>query len=424
MTVSKPFLNTFKKLLVLSLVLIPATLLCKKFNINSIIIIVAGCLSAIYITLTRERITIKKEFLLLFIIGYFTLLLAFVHKADETANGFAIIQKKLPILVLPFIVFVNKNLLRKHLHAIYKIFIFFTVVACIYCSIKIYGDWLLSEKSFKELFTYYKFTSSYFSEKLDIHPNYLSNFILLCILFINHLFKRVKENWHRLLLVLVWVYLTFIIIQLASRLQILNYAILLIVLFLETLIRNKQKKQYKPILIFLLGSAGVIFLLNSNFVVERFKQGIDMYFDNGKSYPQYHEASRIHTWKHFPKLYLENPVFGAGTGNENERLHKTFINDNYQRGINNKLNYHNQYFQELARSGFIGFIVFCTILTMLIKQSLKQRDFIFILFIAFNLIFFLFESVLERQRGIVFFFFFSSVFYYCNSERASLTKKN
>lgn len=279
----------------------------------------------------------------------------------------------------------------------------------------------MSEKTFKELFTYYRFTSSYYSEKLDIHPSYLSNFILLTVIFINQLLENSAKRTTKTLLIFSWLFLSFAIIQLASRLHILNYLCLL--LFFVLISFNKKTKGKKIFLYFkiLLGIGAIGFLFTSEFVKNRFEQGYDIYFNQGKNYPQYYESSRMHVWKHFPSEFKKAPILGSGTGNENKNLYQNFVKDNYTRGIESQLNYHNQYFQELARSGIVGFLLFGSILFLLFKGSIAQRNQAFILFLLFNSLFFLFESVLERHRGIVFFFFFSSVFYFCQTKQKEIT---
>ena len=419
------YLNWINKSLLLFLLLIPITLLAKKFNFNSIVIITSGCLTAISLIVRKSNIVFKNNTLLWAVSMYFLFLCIFVIKASDFTDGLKLVQKKLPLFILPFIVYLNRKVISKNIVLFYKAFIMAVVVASIYCFIEIIGDWQLSEKTFKELFTYYRFTSSYYSEKLDIHPSYLSNFILLAIIFINQLLEHSKEVTTKLALILAWVFLSFVVIQLASRIYILIYLGLL--LFYVYLSFNKKTKGRKIFQYFkiLLGISAVAFLLTSEFVKNRFEQGYDIYFNQGKNYPQYYESSRMHVWKHFSKEFNKAPILGAGTGNENNNLYQNFIEDNYTTGIDSRLNYHNQYFQELTRSGIVGFMLFVAILFLFFRQGILQKSQAFILFLIFNYLFFFFESALERHRGIVFFFFFASIFYFCQTSKIfKVTTKN
>ena len=403
------------------LLLIPATLLGPKYSFNSLMIIIASCLTVVnFFFVGRPKASFKIDSYFFIILIYFAFLLLFVLKADNYNDGFRVIQKKIPLLILPFLVFYNKDLINKYLKLFYLIFIIAVIGASIYCSIKIIGDWRMSGKNISELITYYKFTSSYFSEKLDIHPSYFSNFILLAILFINQLFKPINRLTYKLGLIIIWIFLSIILIQLGSRLHILNYGFLIIYFVYSEFNKESGLRNYSFYFKIVLGLATMIFLLKSNFIKNRFEQGYDMYFNQGKNYPEYYEGNRMNIWKHVPGLVKNAPILGVGTGNENNRLHQKFIDDSYQLGIDNHLNFHNQYFQELVRSGIIGFVIFATMCYFMFAKAVKKKMFMYIAFLLFNLSFFLVESVLERHRGIVFFFFFTTFFYYCYGDKKHL----
>jgi O-antigen ligase len=416
---SSIYLSWLNKGLLLSLLLIPISLLAKKFNVNSIAIIVSGCLTALSIALgAKIKVDKKRHMLLWAILLYFLVLLFFVLKATELVDGLKIIRKKLPLLILPFVIYLNRNTISYNITLFYKVFITAVVAASVYCFIQIIGDWQISEKTLKELITYYKFTSSYLSDKLDIHPSYLSNFILLAIIFAHQLLENSASRITKILLISSWIYLSFMIIQLASRIQILNYFFLLIFFVFTTFNKKSKGRRIFQIFKILIVLGVVFFLLTSKFVKERFDQGYDMYFNQGQNYPQFYENSRIHIWKHFSSEFKKAPILGSGTGNENSNLYQNFVEDNYERGKKRKLNYHNQYFQELTRSGIVGFLLFLGILVLFFKQGILDKNSAFLLFLVFNCIFLFFESALERHRGIVFFFFFASLFYFCHTKEA------
>jgi len=69
------------------------------------------------------------------------------------------------------------------------------------------------------------------------------------------------------------------------------------------------------------------------------------------------------------------------------------------------LNFHNQYMETFVRFGIAGIVLLLSSLVLLIHHALKQRKQLLLLFIFFIMTFFLTESVLETQRGIVLFLF-------------------
>lgn len=81
--------------------------------------------------------------------------------------------------------------------------------------------------------------------------------------------------------------------------------------------------------------------------------------------------------------------------------------------IEKSLNAHNQYFETIISVGIIGFLLmvagFLTPIVMMFKK--KRFDvvlFIFMLIISFNA---LFESIFERQNGIIFYCFFNALMF-------------
>ena len=73
-------------------------------------------------------------------------------------------------------------------------------------------------------------------------------------------------------------------------------------------------------------------------------------------------------------------------------------------------NFHNQYVQNFAELGFIGFLFLIVILFFNIKNALKRKDFIHISFAILMISLFLTESFLWRQTGALYFIIFYCLF--------------
>jgi O-antigen ligase len=68
-----------------------------------------------------------------------------------------------------------------------------------------------------------------------------------------------------------------------------------------------------------------------------------------------------------------------------------------------KMNFHNQYIQNFAELGVVGFILLLVMLFFNIKNAIKSKDFVHFTFAILMISLFLTESFLWRQRGVVFF---------------------
>ena len=103
--------------------------------------------------------------------------------------------------------------------------------------------------------------------------------------------------------------------------------------------------------------------------------------------------------------YCESPVVGYGIGDYHARQVEQYVEDGYEYGANAGFNAHNQYLESLLAAGIPGLLALLFLLLAPFVAALRLRGpngfLIALLFaiVAFN---FLFESMLERQMGLLF----------------------
>ncbi|OGS69453.1 MAG: hypothetical protein A3G95_06180 [Flavobacteria bacterium RIFCSPLOWO2_12_FULL_31_7] len=122
-------------------------------------------------------------------------------------------------------------------------------------------------------------------------------------------------------------------------------------------------------------------------------------------------AFRVYQFRMFLEIFKEEPVFWQGLG-LNASLNKLLDKEkkyNLYPGYGN-FNFHNQYVQNFAELGFIGFLFLIVILFFNIKNALKRKDFIHISFAILMISLFLTESFLWRQTGALYFIIFYCLF--------------
>lgn len=128
-------------------------------------------------------------------------------------------------------------------------------------------------------------------------------------------------------------------------------------------------------------------------------------------------AFRTYQTRMFIELTKENNIFLTGFGlnaskvklEEKGKQYNVFLGDNNNEGYQKK-NFHNQYIQNFADLGLIGFCLLLIILGISLKKAVKTKDFIHIAFTVLMISVFLTESLLWRQRGVVFFTAFYCLF--------------
>ena len=126
---------------------------------------------------------------------------------------------------------------------------------------------------------------------------------------------------------------------------------------------------------------------------------------------------RVYQARLFFEFLEEEPIFWKGFGlnaslikiEEKGKKYDVFLGDEKTEGYQMK-NFHNQYIQNFAELGVIGFVLLILILGLNLKNAVKSKDFLHIAFAILMISLFLTESFLWRQRGVVFFTVFYCLF--------------
>ena len=164
-------------------------------------------------------------------------------------------------------------------------------------------------------------------------------------------------------------------------------------------------------------SAGVLALLVTLIIYSPIKEDIkytsrsfSLYLDspeqfvrNGNRYLIGNEV-RLILWTATGELIAEHP-FGVGTGNVDIYLTEKLQSYGLYDLASYKYNPHNQFLQTFLEVGIVGFLLLLLIILFGIRQALKNKSWL-LLIIMVSLVFnCLFESMLQRQSGIVFYSF-------------------
>ena len=123
-------------------------------------------------------------------------------------------------------------------------------------------------------------------------------------------------------------------------------------------------------------------------------------------------AFRVYQIRVFLELIKEEPVFFTGFGlnasfkklEEKAIAYNLYQGTGKEDGYQNK-NFHNQYVQNFAELGLIGFVLLLSLLGIMLYKSFVKENFLQISFTILMISVFLTESFLWRQRGVAFFTF-------------------
>lgn len=115
-------------------------------------------------------------------------------------------------------------------------------------------------------------------------------------------------------------------------------------------------------------------------------------------------AFRVYQARIFFELLKEEPIFlnGFGLNASTEKLIEKEKKYNLYNGYGT-FNFHNQYIQNFAEIGVVGFLLLVIMLAISLKKAINNKDFMHFSFTILMISLFLTESFLWRQRGVVFF---------------------
>jgi O-antigen ligase len=120
-------------------------------------------------------------------------------------------------------------------------------------------------------------------------------------------------------------------------------------------------------------------------------------------------GSRIFVWKASLEVIKENLPFGVGTGDSRDKLMEKYLEKKMDTEYKFGLNSHNQFLNTTVSLGILGFLSLIICFWIPFYKGLKLQELFLINFVTIISINLLFESMFERQSGIIFYVFFNTL---------------
>lgn len=235
---------------------------------------------------------------------------------------------------------------------------------------------------------------------LDLNAIYVSYIVSFCFIYLIQEINR-SNVWVVLPIIMLGIFL----LMLASKMILF----ITLVLTLIVLIVKIKQKLFKVISLSLFALFIAFTLLKPNPIINRFIaefntsfQSIlnDRKFEKGRVYTGL--EARLLQLRLFNEIINEPKEYIIGVGldgtkGELKELHKQLNTpERFQ-----TYNFHNQYLQIFSELGFVGLSLFIIVLVISFCKSRKQH--LFFPFVILSIFLFFSESVIWRQRGIMFF---------------------
>ncbi|MCF6222607.1 MAG: oligosaccharide repeat unit polymerase [Flavobacteriaceae bacterium] len=403
----KTNITSFNSILLFLLII---SLLFKEHWISKTVILIA--IYTIFL-LIRKKIVLKKITFygfLLFLFFVFTSLFWSVNVENSLSKSIGF----LPFLIIPVWVssFNSKIRYEVILKYVGYFFIAISAITILMASIRYNTTHLISE------FYYHSLTSP-----LSTNAIYISILYLMVFLFNLYFILRINQKnslVHYVTLIIIFIY----ILLLSSKLISVLLFISTIIMFYSSLKFQHKNRKLVIIAIAVLSILFFIILKSDNNISKRFDEILK--YEKIKEVFSKSEFGDTYLWNGLNLRLLQlrafydiekdsnfNAFLGVGLGNGQELLNNKYKDYKLytgkpweEKGGFLKYNFHNQYSQTLIELGVIGFLLLIYILYNIISISKNNKYFLaFYVIFIFILVMFT-ESILERQKGIMFFVVF------------------
>jgi O-antigen ligase len=338
---------------------------------------------------------------------YFAWYVSGLLYTEDLSNGILLIFRRLSFMIFPFVLITPGELIKGKVKFLLRVFslstlayILFSFGLAIFRSIYlINGSISFNPHPLEADYNNYFFGTDF---ALIQHPTYLAMYVILsvCISF-EAFFDKKLQSFLRIGWLLSGFVLLISLYFLSSRTGIIS-AFIIIPFYLIIHFKRFKKWWISGLIALAAASMLVIFFLNN----ERIKY----YFpDNSVSsvMEKFMLDNRVPIWKSSINVIKHNLVLGVGAGDASYELQKEYLSAGYSEMYYNNLNAHDQYLEILLGTGLIGLLIFACIISYMVYIAIKRRNLFLGLFLFIVLIFFLFESILNRIAGVTFFALFS-----------------
>lgn len=384
-----------------------ASVFCFAPNLIALLIVLLAVL--IIVGYAKKQLTFKfywpQFFLALLYVSY--LIGSFFTDYPEIANGY--LENKLSFLIFPILFSFSPKFDLKLNFPILGLVLgtIITSIIGLSHSFQCYSD----GGSFLSCFTSVNFSTIH-------HPSYFAIFILIATFGAWHLFLK-KEEYFSLKWLIPFSF--FALVSFALCLSMAGF-IFLFLLIAVIILRWIYLKWNKFIFYGLLVFVPLLLMLLLNFtpgLKEDYKNtltSLEKYvndpagFVKGKLGYKTGNEARLIMWTVTWDEIKEHPL-GVGTGNLDAHLSERLMEykqveyAKMDERHTIKYNPHNQFLQTILEIGWLGGLVLICFIISALNRGFKSRNGLLIV-LVFALIFnSLFESILQRQSGIVFFSF-------------------
>jgi O-antigen ligase len=361
----------------------------------------------------KHMVGSRKQLPLLLFTLLFFIYMAGLFWTKNMHYGIIDLELKVPLFLFPFIFATSRNLIFKgkrvvNLFLAYMAGCFFSTMIFIFNAFSNF----IQSNSYDE----------FYYTKLAIyqHTTYMSMFLSLAIamaLFLLLFRKQMLSRQVQFFTIGLIPYYFILVVLLSSKAGIFCMGLIFVASIMAMLLYGKKKLHAIVAFAFVFAAFAIAqgMFPNSFGRMKVVSKTISSRPETGSDAIE-STAERVLIWDAALGIIKRNFFTGVGTGDVKDALFAQYELNNFKNGKLMKLNAHNQYLQTFIALGLSGILILLAGFFWPLWFSVKKSYLIyvaFILIVAFN---FLFESMLERQAGMMFYAFFNTFFFTIKEE--------
>lgn len=345
--------------------------------------------------------------ILLFVSVYIFHLIAMLY-TENLDRGARDLMQKLSLLLFPVIIGTGPKLTKETRIEGMKFFVLGTLAAVVIG----FASSAIDYNTTGELSSFYM---SQFSPAH--HPSYISFYLVIALAMLLLRIEKTKDFKTAVPLWLAVVFLSLALIFPASKMGFINWAVVVLIFLVKWLILKPSHRKSAALL---MGSAllFVLFLKFDPVASARVEKAVEVssHLDQPNKESQIESnTARLYSWSTALNLIKENPV-GVGTGDINDEMVSSYERQGLDELAAKNLNPHNEFLQIAVALGIFPALLFLYSLVFPFGKIIRNKDWIYGIFLLSVFIQFAVESMLEKQSGVIFFAFFNTYFYFSSDE--------
>ncbi|HLT82124.1 MAG TPA: O-antigen ligase family protein [Cyclobacteriaceae bacterium] len=375
-----------------------------KVGISSVVV---GIIALYWLIGRKFNITLevlKESVVLKLILAYLLVIIASAVTSSDVKEGMRLLEKRLNLLAIP-LTLASFSITSKDKALLLKAFI----GVCLCCAVySIISTYVVHDFNFQRLLKDREYLSYYcwiIHETLGLNASYYALFVAFASILAAY-YALYGEKKYRIYYLGSYLFLFAFMALLGSRISLLAMLALSLAL-LGKAWRDRKIAITRVLAILSAVVVASILFMKIPYLSSRVMAAINSFGDDPRSM----------TFDCAIEVIKEKPIFGHGLGDVTKAALSCYLNKGYTEPYQDQYNFHNEFLEITASAGIIGLLVFLMLLGTLLWKGLREQNIIGVAFIFLFMIACQPESLLDRNKGILFFAFFSTLLFLIDVEK-------